>query len=504
MKIISMYLPQFHRVKENDEWWGDGFTDWVSAKNAEQLKKDHDQPHIPLNNYYYDLLDKQTMQWQAALMNQYGIDVQCFYHYWFKDGRRILEKPAENLLKWTDIDMPFCFCWANESWARTWSRLGDVNVWMKSSEQEHGKMDANLLLEQVYGQEEQWRQHFEYLLPFFMDKRYLKIDGKPVFLFYKTSRIFCLEQMAQKWNEWALESDFAGVYLIGANSNYRTSAYIDAVLQHEPQRTLEMYREKGRPLFLKYDDIWKSLLSYRDYRDKVFYGGFVGYDDSPRRGAEGTIIEGTTPEKFRIYFSKLIAKNIACGNDLVFLNAWNEWGEGMYLEPDEKYKYGYLEAVQYAKEHYIEYLNEYQKVGTEEIAALKKELDFWMSKCSRYEGYWRALDAWLLLKEDGISVSNLLKVKGISRIAIYGMGMLGKHLLSELEGSDIHIDYLVDKTRKIFRINLETYTPNENFPQTDAIIATRDYEFSAVKLSLEKKGHKKVISLEQLLLDAVQ
>lgn len=119
VKVISMYLLQFHKVKENDEWWGEGFTEWTAARQALPLFDGHYQPHVPLNANYYDLLDKGTMQWQADLMKKYGIDGQCIYHYWFKDGRQILEKPVENLLRWTDIEMSFCFCWANESWART-------------------------------------------------------------------------------------------------------------------------------------------------------------------------------------------------------------------------------------------------------------------------------------------------------------------------------------------------------------------------------------------------
>ena len=121
MKVLAMYLPQFHRVMENDQWWGTGFTEWTAAKGAEKLYEGHYQPRIPKNQYYYNLLDKDAMQWQAELMKKYHIDGMCIYHYWFKDSRRILEKPAENLLKWKNIEMPFCFYWANVTWARTWS-----------------------------------------------------------------------------------------------------------------------------------------------------------------------------------------------------------------------------------------------------------------------------------------------------------------------------------------------------------------------------------------------
>ena len=125
LRALAMYLPQFHRVPENDAWWGEGFTEWTAVKKAVPLFEGHEQPRTPLNSNYYDLMDKGTMEWQADLAKKYGIDGFCFYHYWFRDGRRILEKPAENLLQWKDIDMPFCFCWDPVSWARTWTKLGN-------------------------------------------------------------------------------------------------------------------------------------------------------------------------------------------------------------------------------------------------------------------------------------------------------------------------------------------------------------------------------------------
>ena len=141
MKILAMYLPQFHRVQENDEWWGEGFTEWTSVRSAKPLFPEHDQPHAPLHENYYDLMNPETMRWQADLMHHYGVDGMCFYHYYFKDGRRILERPAENLLHWKDIDMPFCFSWANEAWIRSWSRLtgSEGNAWASKFDQSQGK-----------------------------------------------------------------------------------------------------------------------------------------------------------------------------------------------------------------------------------------------------------------------------------------------------------------------------------------------------------------------------
>lgn len=194
MKILAMYLSQYHRVKENDEWWGEGYTDWISTKRAVSLFKGHNEPRVPQDNNYYDLLSKETMIWQANLMHQYDIDGMCIYHYWFKDGYQILEKPAENLLQWKDINMPYCFCWANETWARTWANIPGANSWYDNEKAEI-KDEKAVLLEQQYGNYSDWKKHFEYLLPFFKDERYLRLEDKPIFLFYKPEEINCLTQM---------------------------------------------------------------------------------------------------------------------------------------------------------------------------------------------------------------------------------------------------------------------------------------------------------------------
>lgn len=171
MKVVALYLPQFHKVPENEAWWGKDFTDWVSTKNGFPVYKDHYQPHIPLNKNYYDLLDKNTMQWQSELMRKYQIDGFCFYHYWFNDDKQMLEKPAQNLLKWDDIDMPFCFCWANMSWARSWAKMKDADFWINEDEITTAEYGKALLIEQTYGEKANWEKHFNYLLKFFMDSR---------------------------------------------------------------------------------------------------------------------------------------------------------------------------------------------------------------------------------------------------------------------------------------------------------------------------------------------
>ncbi len=327
MKIISMYLPQFHRVKENDEWWGDGYTDWTAVKNADKLYDKHEQPKVPLNENYYDLMEKTTMKWQADLMSQYGIDGQCFYHYWFKDGKRILERPAENLIRWKDMNMNFCFCWANETWARTWSSIQEKNGWASRFEKaEH--VGSGILLEQHYGEEKDWRIHYDYLRDFFRDERYIKHNGKPLFLIYKPYLIACIGGMLASWNKWAMEDGFKGIYVIGAKTDIHTEKYLNGILNHEPPKSISRIKPQMEDGVVKYqyEELWNALLSAEGLGKKTYYGGFVGYDDTPRRGRGGTVVEGGTPERFQEYLCKLMAKNEAAGNEYTFLNAWNEWG----------------------------------------------------------------------------------------------------------------------------------------------------------------------------------
>ena len=194
MKTIAIYLPQFHEVEENNQWWGKGFTDWITVKNAQPLCAGHRQPRVPLGQNYYDLSNHDVMQWQAKLAKRYHISGFCFYHYWFKDGRKILEKPAENLLEWMDIDMPFCFSWANQTWARTWTNIQNSNAWT-GSDYEKSDEEEGILLRQSYGGKKEWKEHFEYLLPFFKDDRYIQYDKKPIFLIYKPEYMYCLDNM---------------------------------------------------------------------------------------------------------------------------------------------------------------------------------------------------------------------------------------------------------------------------------------------------------------------
>lgn len=500
MKVIAMYLPQFHQVKENDEWYGKGFTDWVAAKNAKALFADHYQPHIPLNNNYYDLLNKESMQWQTGLMKEYGVDGLCFFHYWFKDGRRILEKPAENLLEWKDIDMPFCFCWANESWARTWNAIPGANVWTINTGEDNKRSDAesSFLLEQDYGQQKEWEEHFMYLLPFFKDKRYVRIEGKPVFQFYRAAQIYCLSDMLAFWQKLAKQNGLPGIYAMAANLNGKFVTGVDAEFLYEPSKCFENVKvrpEQGIAIYM-YDEVWQYILQSKGAYEKQYYCGLVSFDTTPRKKQYGTYVKGATPEKFGKYMTALMQKSEENGSDVLFVTAWNEWGEGNHLEPDERYQYQWLEQLKNAKQHYKEHDNilHMHESNTDMYNSIRNS--------NKFEMYLNFLDRWMLLRENGIKIEFGFCRKKINTILIYGYGIIGKHLLRELADSGITVMGIIDQ-KNVFAPQIDSYTPDKELPKADAIIVTSFYYLEEIKNALkENKVTMPVISFEEILDEA--
>lgn len=501
-KVLAMYLPQFYRTKENDEWWGEGFTDWTTVRGAKPLFDGHIQPEVPLNENYYDLLDKETMRSQINLMQKHGIDGICIYHYWFKEGRQILEKPAENLLGWKDLNTQYCFCWANETWARTWSNFGDSNVWAAKYEKNRNYDDGGILLEQQYGNSKEWDKHFDYLLPFFKDERYIKYEDKPVFVIYRPKLIFCLEEMIELWNLLAKENGFSGVYFIFANCSQREEKLADLILIHEPQHSFHHSNIKkidSDKIYGIYDyaEVADESLKFVSKESNVTYGGFVGYDDTPRRGKNGVAIINRTSERLREYMKCLLAKNEAAGSPYVFINAWNEWGEGMHLEPDEFYKEDSLKAIQDAKENYyteIENYKELLKTPTIEGRDVQK---------NKYKIYTEILHNWLIKKERGRNFSDYLKTFDIKSIAVYGLGILGKHFISELKDSDLLIKYAIDEAEDA-RANakIPVYKKEQIMKlDVDVIVVTVIYDYEAIKKELKKYTGTKIMSLEQIVME---
>lgn len=343
-KVLALYLPQYHRIPENDAWWGEGFTDWVNVRRARPLFSGHVQPVVPLNDNYYDLSRASAIRAQAEMARKYGVYGFCCYHYWFH-GKKLLEKPCEILLRSPDIDINYCFCWANESWARTWD----------------GK-EHDVLIKQIYGNEEDWKNHFAYLVNFFQDKRYIKIDNKPVIFIYSCHRIADFDEMLACWRELARRQGFNGLYAAEFVNSFNSGMYrhaTDVIVEFEPLCTARyaissihkakrlFCKKMGRIDFQDYDYLWECLLKNRRvYNKKIWRSGFVNWDNSPRKGERAMIVQGAAPEKFAGYISELLqSREREYDDKFLVINAWNEWAEGAVLEPTKRDGYGYLEAL---------------------------------------------------------------------------------------------------------------------------------------------------------------
>lgn len=364
-KIIANYLPQYHRVRENDDWWGEGFTEWTNVKKAKPFYKGQIQPRVPLNHNYYDLMDKGTIQWQTDLARKYGLYGFCYFHYWFKDGKKILERPAENLLKWKDINQRFCFFWANIEWRRTWKNCeAKATFWTPDDDKDE------VLMEQDYGDINQWKNHFYYLLPFFSDERYIRIDNKPVFAIYDLDLIDCAEEMFRVWNEEARINGLEGLYIISVNQGTYGNPYINAIMHYAGgmRNMSAAYKIEGhcRAVINKLcscctgKKLLGNVVDYRRYCRHVLSdrpyggvpnipGGTVRFDSTPRQGKDALCLKNANPHYFESFLKKQIKRGQRVyGTEYLFLDAWNEWGEGNYLEPDEIDGYGYLEALKRA------------------------------------------------------------------------------------------------------------------------------------------------------------
>ena len=349
MKILGLYLPAFHQIPENDKWWGKGFTEWDNVRSGKPYYAGHIQPVEPLDDWYYDLSNESDIRHQCQLARRYGVDGFVAYHYWFGGGRKIFERPMEILRANEDINIDYCFCWANDTWITTW----------------HGK-DPKELIRQEYPGPEDWKQHIDYLMPFFQDKRYIKKDNKPVLFFYKAGEIPEYDEMLAFWDDILRDAGFDGLFAIEYISSKNTKLHslrFDAVFEFEPLYTtffdltkVELAKRAVAKLshnigYQSYDKLWGHILSRdRTYGGKeIVRGCFSSWDNSPRKEKNSMIVRGSTPNKFQCYLTQLLESNRRdYSRDFCVINAWNEWSEGAYLEPDKHNGYGYLEALRNA------------------------------------------------------------------------------------------------------------------------------------------------------------
>jgi len=346
-RVIAFYLPQFHPIPENDQWWGKGFTEWTNVAKAKPLFRGHYQPHIPTELGFYDLRCAETRGAQAALAREHGVEGFCYYHYWFA-GRRLLERPFNEVLSSRQPDFPFCLCWANHSWNSVWEGCPD-----------------RVLVEQTYPGMKDHEAHFYTLLKAFSDDRYLKVDGKPIFLIYKPDDIPDIKRVVDLWRTLAVKEGLKGLHLVGVSHNApewdpRERGLDACMMQKLPWRNGRIPLTYPLTKLKVISSGNTHKLSIYDYEDMVGFllrkkaPAFTDYpcvlpnwDNTPRSGLNGLVFRGSTPELFRTHLKQGLEKVTAYSPDnrVVFLKAWNEWAEGNYVEPDLKFGRGYLEVM---------------------------------------------------------------------------------------------------------------------------------------------------------------
>lgn len=345
--MIAFHLPQFHPTPENDAWWGKGFTEWTNTARAVPLFPGHYQPHIPADLGFYDLRLPEARRAQADLARQFGIEGFCYYHYWFGDGRRILERPVNEILTSGEPDFPFCLCWANHSWNTAWQGTD------------------TMLIKQTYPGWDDHAAHFDWLLNAFTDRRYITIDGKPVFLIYQPDDVPEMPKVAEFWRERALRNGLPGLHLVGVshrNENWdpRTCGLDASTMQALPRRDGRIPRRylstkvkfllngnKHRLTIWDYDEVLPILLRNNvvDWPDYPLI--LPNWDNTPRSGMRGLVFHNATPELFRRHLREALQRvaNRPTKDRFVFLKAWNEWAEGNHIEPDQKWGRAWLEVI---------------------------------------------------------------------------------------------------------------------------------------------------------------
>lgn len=378
-RVIAFYLPQYHPIPENDRWWGPGFTEWTNVAKARPLFRGHHQPHLPADLGFYDLRLPEVREQQARLAADAGIEGFCYWHYWFGKGKRLLERPFNEVLQSGKPDFPFCIGWANETWSN------------KSWEAKSARIKESVLMEQTYIESE-YEDHFYDVLPAFRDKRYIRVDDKPLFVVFSPYAIPDVAAFIGKWRELAAKNGLKGIHFVGITNNIslreigsynqgkmRVPSFDEAALHYRylldrgfdavnsrGQLRAEMLvggrmgaiAKKAASRFLNYDYVTKydqrainrCIFVDEDRWENVYPTILPNWDRSPRSGKKAVVYTGSTPDVFAEHISDAIrlVSEKADAHKLVFLKSWNEWGEGNYAEPDIEYGHGYLDALKAA------------------------------------------------------------------------------------------------------------------------------------------------------------
>lgn len=344
-RFIAFYLPQFYPTPYNDDWWGKGYTEWTNVTRGRPRFLGHYQPHLPADLGFYDLRLAETRAAQAELAREYGIYGFCYYHYWFH-GRRILERPLDEVLASGRPDFPFCICWANESWTRAWEgRAGDMLV------QQHYSTADDIA-------------HIRHLLPMLSDHRYIRVEEKPLILIYRIELLPNAQCTAEIWRSEARKAGLGELFLVNVESNYVRNGQdcsrigFDAAMRFQPNsnmfhapkfvralRALKSLRRNDR--VFDYRQLYKRWAASAPPSYRSFECVTPMWDNSARLKRRAHVFKNSTPQGYEIWLREAVARTPpdGNGNKWVFVNAWNEWGEGCHLEPCQKWGRAYLEAT---------------------------------------------------------------------------------------------------------------------------------------------------------------
>jgi hypothetical protein len=375
-RLIAFYLPQFHPIPENDLWWGRGFTEWTNVAKAKPLFPGHYQPHVPADLGFYDLRLPEVRAVQADMARAAGIEGFCYWHYWF-NGRRILERPFNEVLRLKEPNFPFCLGWANHTWNAGW----------------HGESNK-VLIEQTYPGQADYERHFYAVLEAFQDPRYIRVRGMPVFVVYRPIEIPAPEQFIEIWQRLAIQNGLPGIHFVAhlfcddQPYDYRTKGFSASIASDAFQisaanrsqkpvngsrggngerslvgsalfRTRQLARTAypkalkrmrlflSRPHVFEYSDAMRLSFSNVTSEPHCYPMVLPNWDDSPRRGARGIIFVNSTPESFRPHLRKALhlVRDKTFEDRIIFVKSWNEWAEGNYLEPDLRFGHQYLDVV---------------------------------------------------------------------------------------------------------------------------------------------------------------
>jgi hypothetical protein len=360
IRAIAFYLPQYHPIPENDEWWGKGFTEWTNVAKAKPLFKGHYQPHIPADLGFYDLRVPEVRESQAEMAKKYGIEGFCYWHYWFGNGKTILERPFNEVVKSGKPEFPFCLAWANETWSGIW----------------HGN-PKKILIEQSYQGKDDYLKHFYFVLDAFKDIRYIRVQNKPIFIIYRPQQIPDIKYFINLWQDLAIKEGLNGIHFImndnvmdpqsfGYDATINTNVYFKGyqanILTHAFNKVFFILKneiDQYNKITLRAKKIFKipNTCYYEEYvkncnnhklRENEYPILIPNWDNTPRSGYNGIVLKNSCPELFQVITRKVL-KQLSLKEDgerILFIKSWNEWAEGNHLEPDLKFGTALLEILQ--------------------------------------------------------------------------------------------------------------------------------------------------------------